>query len=47
MASLGCIEMNPWSSRVQKPDYPDWCLIDLDPDKNTYDKVLEEALVTK
>lgn len=47
MASLGCIEMNPWSSRIQKPDHPDWCLIDLDPDKNTYDKVVEAALVTK
>ena len=47
MASLGCIEMNPWSSRIQKPDHPDWCLIDLDPDKNTYDKVIEAALVTK
>lgn len=47
MASLGCIEMNPWSSRIQKPDQPDWCIIDLDPDKNTFDKVIEAALVTK
>lgn len=47
MASLGCIEMNPWSSRIQKPDHPDWCIIDLDPDNNTFDKVIEAALVTK
>ena len=47
MATLGCIEMNPWSSRVQKPDNPDWCVIDLDPDKNPFDKVVETALVTK
>ena len=47
MASLGCIEMNPWSSTVKKEDYPDWCIIDLDPDKNTFDKVIEAALVTK
>ena len=43
MASLGCIEMNPWSSTVIKPDYPDWCIIDLDPDKNPFDQVIEAA----
>ncbi|HVD96834.1 MAG TPA: DNA ligase D [Cytophagaceae bacterium] len=48
MASLGCIEMNPWSSRVETEDYPDWCMIDLDPSpKNTYDQVIEAALMTK
>lgn len=48
MASLGCIEMNPWSSTVQKEDYPDWCIIDLDPaKKTTFDQVIEAALVTK
>jgi bifunctional non-homologous end joining protein LigD len=47
MASLGCIEMNPWHSRVKTEDYPDWCIIDLDPAKNTFDQVVEAALVTK
>jgi len=47
IASLACIEMNPWSSRVQSPDNPDWCIIDLDPDKNTFDQVVEAANVTK
>jgi bifunctional non-homologous end joining protein LigD len=47
MASLGCIEMNPWFSRVQKPDNPDYCVIDLDPDKNTFDQVIEAALIVK
>ena len=47
IASLGCIEINPWSSRTQKPDHPDWCIIDLDPDKNTFDQVIEAARVTK
>jgi len=47
MASLGCIEINPWSSKAQNPDYPDWCMIDLDPDKNTFDQVIQTALVTK
>ena len=47
VASLGCIEMNPWSSRSETPDNPDWCIIDLDPDKNTFDQVIEAARVTK
>jgi bifunctional non-homologous end joining protein LigD len=47
MASLGCIEMNPWSSRIQKPDHPDWCIIDLDPDTNSFERVIEAAQVTK
>ena len=47
MASLGCIEMNPWHSRVETEDYPDWCIIDLDPAKNTFDRVIEAANVTK
>ncbi|MEO6732538.1 MAG: DNA ligase D [Ferruginibacter sp.] len=48
MASLGCIELNPWSSRTTHPDNPDWCVMDLDPDKaNTFDQVIETALVMK
>ncbi|MEJ7692490.1 DNA ligase D [Daejeonella sp.] len=47
MASLGCIEMNPWFSRVQSPDEPDYCVIDLDPDKNTFDQVIEAAQEVK
>lgn len=47
MASLGCIEINPWFSRVQHPDNPDYCVIDLDPDKHSFDQVVEAALETK
>lgn len=47
MASLGCIEMNPWFSKVQSPDNPDYCIIDLDPDKNTFDQVIEAARAVK
>lgn len=47
MASLGCIEMNPWFSRVQSPDNPDYCVIDLDPDKNTFDQVIQAAQEVK
>jgi len=47
MANLGCIEMNPWSSTIKKPDHPSFCIIDLDPDKNSFDQVIEAAQVTK
>ncbi|PWV48852.1 DNA ligase D [Chitinophaga sp. S165] len=48
MANLGAIEMNPWNSRIQKPDHPDWCIIDLDPtEKNTFEQVIQTAIVTK
>lgn len=47
MASLGCIELHPWSSMIQKPDHPTWCIIDLDPGKNSFEQVIEAAQVTK
>ncbi|WP_293894445.1 DNA ligase D [Flavobacterium sp.] len=47
MASLGCIEMNPWFSTIQHPDAPDYCVIDLDPDKNTFDQVIVAAQEVK
>lgn len=47
MANLGCIEMNPWHSRTQSPDNPDWCVIDLDPDKNPFSQVIETANVIR
>ncbi|WP_027378093.1 DNA ligase D [Kaistella palustris] len=47
MANLACIEMNPWSSTVKKPDHPTFCIIDLDPDQNSFDQVIETAQVTK
>lgn len=47
VANLGAIEMNPWSSTVKQPDYPTYCIIDLDPDKNTFEEVIEAALATR
>jgi bifunctional non-homologous end joining protein LigD len=47
IASLGCIEMNPWHSRIQSPENPDWCVIDLDPDDNPFHEVVECANVVK
>jgi bifunctional non-homologous end joining protein LigD len=31
MVNMGCIDMNPWYSRVDRPDRPDFVLFDLDP----------------
>jgi bifunctional non-homologous end joining protein LigD len=47
MATLGCIEMNPWFSRTSSPDSPDYCVVDLDPDKQTFDQVVEAANAVK
>ncbi|WEA01771.1 DNA ligase D [Mucilaginibacter sp. SJ] len=47
MASLGCIEINPWFSRAQSPDNPDYCVIDLDPDKQHFDQVIQAAQEVK
>jgi bifunctional non-homologous end joining protein LigD len=33
LANLGCIEFNPWLSRRDSLDLPDYSVIDLDPDK--------------
>jgi bifunctional non-homologous end joining protein LigD len=45
MANLGCIEMNPWHSRIDSPLYPDWCVIDLDLGAISFQKVIETANV--
>ena len=47
MANLGCIEMHPWHSRIKSVDYPDWCLIDLDPEGIEFNKVIECAQVVR
>lgn len=43
VANLGCIELNPWFSRRQNLDKPDFLVIDLDPDDNDFDHVIEVA----
>jgi bifunctional non-homologous end joining protein LigD len=46
--NLGCIEINPWNSRIKKPDNPDYLIMDIDPsEKNTFNQVIDVALVIK
>jgi len=48
LANLGCIELNPWHSRVKSLDKPDYMIIDIDPsEKNNFDQVIETANVFK
>jgi bifunctional non-homologous end joining protein LigD len=44
-ANLGCIEINPWFSRIKKLDYPDYLVLDLDPEGIGFEAVVEAALV--
>ncbi len=43
IANLGCIEINPWSSRLQTLDYPDYLIIDLDPQGIDFVQVVAAA----
>jgi bifunctional non-homologous end joining protein LigD len=47
MNNLGCLQLNPWNSRVGNLEKPDWAVIDLDPGENTFDEVVEVAGVVK
>lgn len=43
LANLGCIELNPWHSRTKKLEYPDYLLLDLDPEEISFDEVIRAA----
>jgi bifunctional non-homologous end joining protein LigD len=46
--NLGCIELNPWHSRLSSLDKPDYFAIDIDPSSaNTFDEVIETARAVK
>ncbi len=48
MANMGCIDMNTWYSRVDKPERPDWVLFDLDPSPDVgFPEVVRVALLIK
>ena len=43
LVNLGCIDHNPWMSRVGSLEHPDWVLLDIDPVEVSYDKIVEAA----
>jgi len=43
--NLGCIDFNPFNSRIQKLEYPDYVILDLDPENISFDAVVETAQV--
>jgi bifunctional non-homologous end joining protein LigD len=46
MVNMGCIDMNTWYSRIDKPDHPDFVLFDLDPTPETpWGQTIEVALL--
>jgi len=47
MANLGCIEINPWLSRLQNLEFPDYLVIDLDPEDIAFGKVIDAALAVR
>jgi bifunctional non-homologous end joining protein LigD len=43
LANLGCIDQNPYMSRLKSLEHPDFLLIDLDPYHCGYDRIVEAA----
>jgi len=48
MVNMGCIDLNTWYSRIDRPDRPDWVLFDLDPSPDVgFAETVEVALLVK
>ena len=48
VVNMGCIDMNAWYSRIDKPDRPDFVLFDLDPTPEVpWTQTVEVALILK
>ncbi len=48
MVNMGCIDMNAWYSRADKPDRPDFVLFDLDPSPDVgFRETVQVALLVK
>jgi bifunctional non-homologous end joining protein LigD len=46
--NMGCVDMNTWYSRVDKPDRPDFVLFDLDPSPDVgFKETVQVALLVK
>jgi bifunctional non-homologous end joining protein LigD len=48
VVNMGCIDMNTWYSRVDRPERPDWVLFDLDPSEDVgFAETIEVARLVK
>jgi bifunctional non-homologous end joining protein LigD len=48
MVNMGCIDMNVWYSRIDRPERPDFVLFDLDPSPDVgFKEVVQVALLVK
>jgi bifunctional non-homologous end joining protein LigD len=48
MVNMGCIDMNAWYSRIDRPDRPDFVLFDLDPSPDVgFKETVRVALLVK
>ncbi|MBM3705256.1 MAG: DNA ligase D [Actinobacteria bacterium] len=47
MVNLGCIDMHPWSSRVNSLEKPDFAILDLDPLAVDFQEVIDVAAEAK
>ena len=48
MINIGCIDLNAWYSRIDKPERPDFVLFDLDPSEDVgFRETVEVALLLK
>jgi bifunctional non-homologous end joining protein LigD len=48
VVNMGCIDMNTWYSRIDKPDRPDFVLFDLDPSPDVgFRETVQVALLVK
>lgn len=47
LVNLGCIDQNPWMSRVGNLEHPDWMLLDLDPVETSFDQIVEATLLVR
>jgi bifunctional non-homologous end joining protein LigD len=48
MVNMGCIDMNTWYSRIDKPDRPDFVLFDLDPSPDVgFKETVQVAQIVK
>jgi bifunctional non-homologous end joining protein LigD len=47
LVNLGCIDENPWMSRVGNLEHPDWMLLDLDPVDASFDQIVDATLLVR